>query len=102
MPMPVSPEATRTFHYEAPSWARTWDGSPVTLPTDAELLDDLKSISAAPIGSDLILFAAPEEPACAADSLRSRLTAAFGIAAALAALLYFFGHVIAAWAMGRF
>lgn len=101
MPLSISPEADRTFHYEPPSWARTWDDPRIPLPTDAELLDDLKSIAAAPVDGDLILFAVPEEPERAGDSLRARLTTAFGIAAALATLLYFFGHVIAAWAMGR-
>lgn len=100
MLLSTSTDVDRSFRYDPPSWARTWDDPKITLPTDAEFHEELRAYQAKITDPDLILFAVPTEEG-GRTAIVSRLSTALGIGASTAAILYFFGHVIAAWAMGR-
>lgn len=100
MPLSIVPEADHASRYAAPEWARRMWGDPKldAVLRDVSALPDADEIKR---DADPILFVVADAPAPAIESVWTRLSAAFGYAVACAAILYFFGHVIAAWAMGR-
>lgn len=99
MPLSILPEANRTARYEAPDWARrVWEAPQRGGSPDEAGLPDAAAIKR---DAELVLIAIPDAPAPATEGTCARLSAAFGYFVSCAAILYFFGHVAAAWAFGR-